>query len=432
MKMPHMSCCTGSVILISLFVLCMPVVAPAQVSMGKQHTEYAQGFNTLPVSGNAIWADGTSFIPSWTVHRSVTTDQNITAGTGSNNTGGLYSYGGSGSSERALGSITSLNAGEFTYNLLLQNTSGVTIQSLDISYYGEQWRSGSVSTAVQSLTFWYAIASEPAAFNPSPRSDKDWIEVPALHFRSVVNRSAGGALNGNAPANRALMTAILSIDLPNEYYVMLRWKDADEPEMDHGLAIDDVKVRWTLEDNFVALPVTLLHFKPQVNHNSIILNWATATETDNDHFAIERSSDGKHFQTIGRVSGGGTTTKRSSYMFEDTAPLFAQSYYRLKQTDTYDRFTYSAIVSVIWIVKDKSVPVYPTVATDFLYIELPQKQDCFLITILSQTGQKVFSKSMDGVSAIQKLNVSSLRRGTYFLVLQDSKGNKNVKRFQVQ
>jgi len=67
--------------------------------------------------------------------------------TGSSTTGDTYSYGAAGSTERALGELRSgtlipLFGAKFT------NNTGATINSLDVSYTGEQWRFGGVHTTV--------------------------------------------------------------------------------------------------------------------------------------------------------------------------------------------------------------------------------------------------------------------------------------------
>ena len=56
------------------------------------------------------------------------------------------------------------------------------------------------------------------------------------------------------------------------------------------------------------LPVELLAFTARAQNGYVQLEWTTATEVNNDHFILERSSNGSAFETIGRVEGQGTTT----------------------------------------------------------------------------------------------------------------------------
>lgn len=83
----------------------------------------------------------------------------------------------------------------------------------------------------------------------------------------------------------------------------------------------------------VPLPVELLSFNCTSNQRGIELNWITATEHDNDYFAIERSADGKNFEEIARISGAGNSTSETEYRYMDKNPLNGINYYRLKQVD---------------------------------------------------------------------------------------------------
>ncbi len=95
-----------------------------------------------------------------------------------------------------------------------------------------------------------------------------------------------------------------------------------------------------------ALPVTLLYFTARQTGNQVALHWATASETDNDYFSIEKSRDGQQFNEAGRVAGAGTSLAKLTYGFNDDFPFGGASYYRLKQVDLNGMFTYSKTVKV--------------------------------------------------------------------------------------
>jgi hypothetical protein len=84
------------------------------------------------------------------------------------------------------------------------------------------------------------------------------------------------------------------------------------------------------------LPIELFHFDAQCTGNNQTVNvyWSTTSESNNDYFTIEKSSDGIHFDEIGTVKGAGNSVKLIDYQFTDNeyAPG-ATNYYRLKQTD---------------------------------------------------------------------------------------------------
>ncbi len=407
----------------------MPATALGQIGMTRQLVEYSQDFNGLPLSGTSSWEHGSSYIPGWTVGRSVVAEKTLTAGVGNSQTGGLYSYGLNGSSDRALGSVTSLNAGEFTYNLLLHNKAGSSIKSLEISYYGEQWRSGSISTPQHSITFWYAISST-GVFNLSPKADKEWVEVPQMRFYGKVFYTLGGPLNGNIPANRTFLSTILPVEIPEGHYVMLRWKDADEYEMDHGLGIDDVHVKWSVSEAAAPLPVELISFTAKETNKAVLLDWATAFETNNRFFDVERSADGLIFQAVGSVNGSGSTTQTTHYSFTDSSPLTGTSYYRLKQVDEDGSFTYSSIVPVERHVKDSQGMVYPTLASETLFVEPPVATATYSLKVTNVVGSTELMQSLpESTSTVHQLDISGLKSGSYFLILEDEQGRQWTRRF---
>ncbi len=93
------------------------------------------------------------------------------------------------------------------------------------------------------------------------------------------------------------------------------------------------------------IPVEFTTFSAKANDGSVVLNWATATETNNKGFEIQRSN-GSEFATIGFVNGNGTSTQSHEYSFVDKTVVPGQYSYRLKQVDFDGSFAYSNVVEV--------------------------------------------------------------------------------------
>ena len=409
----------------------LSLTAKAQVSMGRFNTYYSQNFDGLPSQTNGTWASGTEYFTGWTLHRTKPANTSLVVNTGTGNTGALYSYGATNATDRALGSIGSLNGGEYAYGLLLQNNSGNTIRGLDISYVGEQWRSANNTTGIHKITFWYAISSDRNSFNLWPAGDAGWIQVNELTFFSPVYFASGTPLNGNDAANRRMLFHTLTVNIPAGHYIMLRWKDADEPEADHGLAIDDFSLSWRTDATAgpTIMPIELKSFSAYTRESTVALSWQTASEENNDHFVIERSSDGRLFEGIGLVKGAGTVNTSRSYNFIDERPLNGVSYYRLKQVDTNGDHTYSRIVSISRAMSKTELQLYPTVADKTLYLKFTDALDAKEAVVLDVMGKKVLQIQLGG-NLEQSIDISKLSSGTYVLVVQDAKGSKSSKRFK--
>ncbi len=82
------------------------------------------------------------------------------------------------------------------------------------------------------------------------------------------------------------------------------------------------------------LPVELLSFEANHVDREVTLTWATASETNNAFFSIERSTDAVHWERVGQVSGAGNSNVQQDYSFVDQQPSTGMIYYQLKQTDT--------------------------------------------------------------------------------------------------
>jgi uncharacterized protein len=190
-----------------------------------------QNFDSLASTGTGVLVSG---LPSgWETNRTA-----YNTGTGSSNTGALYSFGAASSSERALGSVASGSTATIRYGFCLMNNTGGTITALALQYRGEQWRNGGNSTA-HKLTFSYEAGA--TGFSGSGQT-----LVSALDFTGPIATTTAGALDGNATANSAAIShSITGLNLAPGQKILLQWADQDDAGNDHGLAIDDFSLTAT-------------------------------------------------------------------------------------------------------------------------------------------------------------------------------------------
>lgn len=179
-----------------------------------------------------------------------------TAGTGSLATGDTYSYGASGNADRAFGALQD-GANTPTIGAAYTNISGVTLTSLLVSYFGEQWRLGATGRADQ-LDF-------QISFNATSLTTGTWQDVNALDFVALVTAGTVGALDGNAAANRtAISSEITGLSIANGTTFWIRWLDFNATGADDGLAIDDFAIS--------ARAVAAVDDTNNVNENLTIVN----------------------------------------------------------------------------------------------------------------------------------------------------------------
>jgi len=98
----------------------------------------------------------------------------------------------------------------------------------------------------------------------------------------------------------------------------------------------------------VTLPVKLTAFTATFTKNkTVLLNWESAMELENDRYEIEKSSDGINFTKLNSLNSTGSGLSNRNYNFEDA--FFAKgssAFYRLKQVDNDGKFSYSKVIYI--------------------------------------------------------------------------------------
>ncbi len=94
------------------------------------------------------------------------------------------------------------------------------------------------------------------------------------------------------------------------------------------------------------LPVTLIDFTGRNNNGRINLTWNTSSEINSSYFSIQRSSNGRQFETIGRVNANNSREGSRDYRFTDATPVNGSNYYRLAIVDRDGTGTYSKTVLI--------------------------------------------------------------------------------------
>ncbi len=107
--------------------------------------------------------------------------------------------------------------------------------------------------------------------------------------------------------------------------------------------IDGIRVSdsWTL----APLPVELVSFNAVLANGKVELHWATAMESNNYGFEVQRNSDPEGWQAVGFAEGHGTTNSPQHYAFVDR-PAAGKTLYRLRQIDRDGAAEYSHVIEL--------------------------------------------------------------------------------------
>ncbi|MBI3521370.1 MAG: hypothetical protein HY062_18675 [Bacteroidetes bacterium] len=100
---------------------------------------------------------------------------------------------------------------------------------------------------------------------------------------------------------------------------------------------------WVLSAVLSPLPVELSKLEVNCVNNSIVIDWCTASESNNSFFTVEQSVNGTDFNVIGKVFGNGTSSEKHCYQYVSSS-VGDVNYFRLGQTDGNGRVTYSKVI----------------------------------------------------------------------------------------
>jgi photosystem II stability/assembly factor-like uncharacterized protein len=187
------------------------------------------------------------------------------------------------------------------------------------------------------------------------------------------------------------------------------------------------------------IPVELTSFTASMDVNKVILDWETATETNNLGFEIERKLKNQNWVLLGFVDGKGTTTENQSYQFSDDYSFLAYEgrvLYRLKQIDYDGSYDYSKQVYVdvtfvpeeFYVSQNYPNPFNPSTTIEY---SLPSESNV-KISIYNSVGQEIENL----VSSLQQQgthkivwDASRFASGIYFYSFEadELNGQKSVR-----
>ena len=172
------------------------------------------------------------------------------------------------------------------------------------------------------------------------------------------------------------------------------------------------------------LPVELMSFTGAASTEGIALNWATATEKDNDRFEVQRSRDGRSFETVGTVKGNGTISRQMNYSFLDKNAASGANYYRLRQVDYSGAHEFSRMIKVQASGKTEgSMTLYPNPSTDGVFnIRTKQPVEVATLQIMDISGRVLHTKEVRNTTEISLDGKAyGMRPGIYLISLKAGK-----------
>ncbi len=150
------------------------------------------------------------------------------------------------------------------------------------------------------------------------------------------------------------------------------------------------------------LPINLLGFNAYLGkeQNHIRLDWLTASEMNNRHFIVEKSYNAQEWLKIGLVNSQGNTTEQKHYSLIDSNLVSGRvHYYRLKQVDFDEKFSFSSIQSIMINQSNQKVEIFPNpvYAGDKIYFT--NQEEVSSLSLFSMAGFEIATEKNGQISS---------------------------------
>lgn len=184
-----------------------------------------------------------------------------------------------------------------------------------------------------------------------------------------------------------------------------------------GSSAEANKVEFTFGSQPVPSPLPVvwgdISIKKNASGNKEV-RWTTLQENNSESFLVQRSENGRTFETIGRKTGQGYSSSATQYVFED-AGFTKDAFYRLIQVDADGHPSYSKIVSI----KSKAVSSVVYNGSASLLVQSTDKV-AKVLKVIDPSGRVMLQTIIKDVSST--VDISSLSKGVYFVYIEGTAG----------
>ncbi len=170
-----------------------------------------------------------------------------------------------------------------------------------------------------------------------------------------------------------------------------------------------------LVESATILPLTFTQFAGKLLNNSVQLQWSTSNEVNTQSFIVEKSVDGGNtFTSIGSVAAK-TANSSNDYSFIDAQVVKGNRYYyRIKQMDIDGKYSYSAVINVLYVNSNQSVSVLPNPFYKQLILNNQLSGNIVSVTVTDINGKQLYYRNSLPTGTIT-IDTYTWSKGMYFV-----------------
>ena len=285
----------------------------------------------------------------------------------------------------------------------IDNNSGITLTAFRINYLIYELNNEGRTTTIESY------------FTTDVATPNYGVAQATYTTKEIADGSPAWILAANGDY------VVSGLNVPNGSSVYLRFYVFDGP-LGGGsrdeIGIDNINI--TGASDVSLLPVELSRFDVKVvDEEYARLDWSTETESNNSHFLVQHSPDGRQFETIGQVVGEGDSNRPLDYYFMHENPSRGINYYRLQQFDFDGSNKVFGPRAVRFAGRGKDILVYPNPTANSIQLVLPDATNAWQIDLYDLSGRKLLVQSFEAQTSNAYFDLNHLPSGTYILRWQN-------------
>ncbi len=199
---------------------------------------------------------------------------------------------------------------------------------------------------------------------------------------------------------------------PGTYYVSQQLLDGCSAS-----AVDSVIL--TYDASCVPMAEKAVTLNGHVKYNTAFINWITKANAETEYFEIQRSENGRDFQTVGKIMTVPPNAEQK-YAFENNLSGVHSGtvYYRLRIKKKDGSVVYSGIVRLSLNQDQKDISIYPNPVTDVLQLSVPSaKRQEANVSVFAISGALLKTARFNlqsGINILQ-LDATPWKPGTYMV-----------------
>ncbi len=181
------------------------------------------------------------------------------------------------------------------------------------------------------------------------------------------------------------------------------------------------------------LPISFISVRAFENSNGVNIEWKVTNELNTDTYSVERSADGRAFNSIGKMNATGSGLNISTYSLPDAQPFTGNNFYRISALNKDGKTELSPVVKISLNKGGKGISIYPNPVVKNRSLNLQFQnlsKGTYTVNIFNQQGQRVLNEIIvhRGGNSVQPVLLPKIAAGLYSVEVRnlDTKYVKSI------